>query len=161
MKFNTTKAASFNKNSPNSLLNDNKFIPEDHKQDDNNNNDEGRTLFYETILVATPVLASARVADHTKTTSTTTSPSRRALLVSSQVDELGDLLDSLRIGRSSGGPAISPTAVPQRVLSAVVQPNVVVDVRPLGRCATKIGQHPQTQQPQTVLRSARLQQKLQ
>jgi len=92
MFFNTKTSKQI---SPNSYRNDNKFIPISRSTEEGEQ--EGRQVYYETIVVTTPVLASTRIHD---------SESPKRLLNKSQVDELNDLLNSLYLGDSS---ATTPT----------------------------------------------------
>ena len=161
MKFNTKTATPFNKQSPNSFIHDNTFIPADRQHDSNMNNDnydgEGRSILFETVIVSTPVLVSTRVSDH----DVTGSPPRRALLASPQVDDLSDMLHALTIGGSPTARATfnvgatPPLTTPHRIKQDVVVPSLVNSSSSLlGRCEVSVS-NCKTQLPQTVLRSAR------
>ena len=160
MKLNTKTATPFNKQSPNSFIHDNTFIPADRQHDGNMNNDnydgEGRSILFETVIVSTPVLVSTRVSDH----DVTGSPPRRALLASPQVDDLSDMLHALTICGSPVARAINvgatpPLTTPHRIKQDVVVPSLVNSSSSLlGRCEVSVS-NCKTQRPQTVLRSAR------
>ena len=158
MKLNTKTATPFNKQSPNSFIHDNTFIPADRQHDSNMNNDnydgEGRSILYETVIVSTPVLVSTRAADH----DVTGSPSRRALLASPQVDDLSDMLHALTIGGSPATftvGATPPLTTPHRSKQEAFGPSLVNSSSSLlGRCEVSVS-NCKTQLPQTVLRSAR------
>jgi hypothetical protein len=159
MKLNTKTATPFNKNSPNSFIHDNAFIPANRQHDGNNNNDndhEGRTILFETVIVSTPVLVSSRAANH----DVTGSPPRRALLASSQVDDLSDMLHTLSIaGSPAARAAVNVGATPRLIKQEVdVVPTAAAFVKSsssqLGRCEVSVS-NCKTQLPQTVLRSAR------
>jgi len=95
MQFNN-KTASPIKGSPNSYLNENKYIPasRSHNEPDSCDN-QGRGIFYETVLVVTPVLVSARLNPDNG------SPKR--LLTSSDLDEVNDMFSALYLGGGGEG----------------------------------------------------------
>ena len=91
MKFNNKNASAFPHGSTNSFLTPNKYIPASRSHDEPASCDQqGRGIFYETVLVVTPVLASARLNPDNG------SPKR--LLTSSDLDEVNDMFSALYLG---------------------------------------------------------------
>jgi hypothetical protein len=89
MKINT-KTTPPVKGSPHSFQNDNRFIPATAFEEGNSKG-EGRAIFYESVVVSTPVLASARL--HSPE-----SCKNKSVLTKIDVDELNSKLNSLYIG---------------------------------------------------------------
>jgi hypothetical protein len=88
MIFNT-KTITPMQTSSNSFFSPNKYIPSNRRDSDkDSNNSEGRQIYYETTLVSTPVLVSARLNPKDP------SPTKR-LLTKSDVDDLNHMLLSL------------------------------------------------------------------
>lgn len=88
------------------FVNNNKFIPantstiankEDKTEDENVEQQEGRTILYETFVVSTPVLASARIHQLEKDSA----KNDKRLLDKSDVDELNKLLNSLYLDKNN------------------------------------------------------------
>ena len=77
----------------NSFLTPNNFIPASRSKDQAGAAREGRDIYYKTVLVATPVLASARLNP--------TDGSPKRLLTQSDLDEVTDLISDLYIGGGS------------------------------------------------------------
>lgn len=97
MIFNT-KTATPVQGSSNSFVNPNKYIPSNRSgTDKDSNSTEGRQIYFETILVSTPVLVSARLNPKDP------SPTKRAL-TKSDVDDLNYMLHSLCIGNDKVKP---------------------------------------------------------
>jgi hypothetical protein len=131
MKFNT-KFTTPVKDSPNSFENKNAYIPDEAFVSDDSK--EGRTILFETIVVSTPVLASARLNQNDG------DGSKKRLLTKDEVDELNGLLNSLHIHdktvpKSSLATADSGTQTPikQELIGRAekVAPN-------LGRCSSTV-----------------------
>ena len=148
MKINT-KTATPVKGSPNSFVNDNKAIPASRLQD--KPNDQGREILYETFLVTTPVLASARL-------NPPQDGSPKRFLAKSEVDELNDMLNSLYIGSPSpSSPATKkedPATVKKEIKAEAGETKEQDDEQTLGRCESSV-YDPKSESLMTVLRSVR------
>jgi hypothetical protein len=148
MKFNTKLATSV-KDSPNSFENKNTYIPDEAFV--SNDSKEGRTILFETVVVSTPVLASARLNQPDG------DGSKKRLLTMDEVDELNGLLNSLHIHdkivpKSSLVTADSGTRTPIKrdmvARAKKVAPN-------LGRCSSTVFDE-KSKSVVEVKRSARL-----
>jgi len=102
-------------------------------------------VYYETIVVTTPILASTRIHE---------SESPKRLLEKSQVDELNDLLSSLYLGSSGTTPATTPTKE-SSTLRDEPEETKEDDDECLGRREQRMFDA-KTKSSKTVLRSARL-----
>jgi hypothetical protein len=133
MKFNT-KFATPVKGSPNSFENKNAYIPT--RAFESNDPKEGRTILFETVVVSTPVLASARLNQPDG------DGSKKRLLTKDEVDELNGLLNSLHIHdtiapKSSLVTADSGTQTPiEKKQDMITQSEKVAPN--LGRCSSNV-----------------------
>jgi len=171
MKINT-KTASPIQGSPNSFLNENKCIPTSRLQEDDEQPSGdvlGREILYETVVVSTPVLASARINNNNNNnTNDTDSPEAvepKRLLSKSDLDELNEKLQSLYIG----SPAMVKAETPEKPTMKVVKEETTIkkvifkeetkddydDAEPLGRFEKSIFDT-KSKTSKVVFRSVRL-----
>ena len=91
--------------SPNSFVRPNDYIPGNSSRSGQESKaNEGRQICYETILVSTPVLVSARLNPKDP------SPTKR-VLTKSDVDELNQMLNSLYVGNDQDEPVATTKQV--------------------------------------------------
>lgn len=94
MKINT-KTATPIKDSPHSFQNENTFIPATKFNNDgggdDDDDDKGRTILFHTVVVSTPVLASARLLNQPDEAA----DKKKRFLTKNEVDELNGMLNSL------------------------------------------------------------------
>jgi len=109
MKINTKTATSV---SPHSFETPNKYIPDGAAK---SSNGQGREVLYETVVVSTPVFASARIHENQA------SSGQKRLLASDDVDALNDMLEKLYIGSSPASKTTTTTTTPPIKKEAVVK----------------------------------------
>jgi len=143
MKFNTKSLTPTTKDY--SFTNDNTFIPTKRQQADHG--DGGREILYETVVVSTPVLASARVFNDE-----TPDKKKKRLLSKNDVDELNDMLGSLYLGAApSSAATIKKEGAPQVHAKSVQQEETKQEADE----SSNLGRREMTFCDSKVLRSAR------